>query len=236
MKYLAFDLEIAKEIPEGETDWKKHRPLGITCAATLTESGHPQLWHGGVIGKPAPQMTKSDLCDMVGYLQYRVSRGYLILTWNGLSFDFDVLAEESGLHAECAELALNHIDMMYHIFCLRGHYLGLDKVAKGLGLSGKTDGMTGAKAPQMWANGQYGEVLAYVAQDVRTTLEVALEVERLGMVQWTSASGRLNMVEIDQWLTVADAQRLPLPDTSWMTNPVDRSQFTAWMQHEIATQ
>jgi hypothetical protein len=32
MKYLAFDLEIAREILEGETDWKAHRPLGITCA------------------------------------------------------------------------------------------------------------------------------------------------------------------------------------------------------------
>ena len=33
-KYLAFDLEIAREIPEGG-DWKANRPLGISCAATL---------------------------------------------------------------------------------------------------------------------------------------------------------------------------------------------------------
>ncbi|MDP6494098.1 MAG: hypothetical protein QGI09_01450 [Dehalococcoidia bacterium] len=32
-KYLAFDLEIAKEFPEGG-DWRGHGPLGISCAAT----------------------------------------------------------------------------------------------------------------------------------------------------------------------------------------------------------
>ena len=31
---VAFDLEIAKEIPDGSR-WLDHRPLGISCAATL---------------------------------------------------------------------------------------------------------------------------------------------------------------------------------------------------------
>jgi hypothetical protein len=34
-RYLAFDIETAKLIPENEPDWKSHRPLGISCAATL---------------------------------------------------------------------------------------------------------------------------------------------------------------------------------------------------------
>lgn len=237
MKYLAFDIEIAKDIPEGETDWKRHRPLGITCAATLaSDENEPFLHYSMHNSRYAAQMTHQDLCDLVNYLHYMERFGYTILTWNGLSFDFDVLAEESGLHRTCAELALCHVDMMYHIFCLRGHYLGLEKAAKGLGLSGKTEGMTGAVAPQMWAQGKQAKVLQYVAQDVRTTLDVALESERLGMVQWTSASGRLNMIDIDRWLPVTEAQRIPYPDTSWMSNPVSRDQFTAWMQHEIATQ
>ncbi len=36
-RYMAFDLEIARPLPEGGEDWKSIRPLGITCAATLTE-------------------------------------------------------------------------------------------------------------------------------------------------------------------------------------------------------
>jgi hypothetical protein len=135
-KYLAFDIEIAAEIPEGATDWKEYRPLGITCAATLPGDGDPSLWFG-IEEHPnlAPRMTREEVCDLVRYLQSAVAKGYTILTWNGLSFDFDVIAEESGMHAECAELALHHVDMMFHVFCLRGHYLGLDKVANGTGLT-----------------------------------------------------------------------------------------------------
>ena len=36
--------------------------------------------------------------------------------------------------------------------------------------------LTGVKAPVLWAEGKREEVLAYVGQDVRTTLDVALEV------------------------------------------------------------
>lgn len=231
MNYLAFDIEIAKDLPEGEPDWKQHRPLGITCAAMLTsKDDRPSLFYSlNPRGGYAPAMSKSDLYEVVRFLEYKVNKGYTILTWNGLSFDFDVLAEETGMYTLCADLAMHHVDMMYHIFCLRGHYLGLDKAAKGLGLPGKTEGMTGAAAPQLWAQGEQAKVLQYVAQDVRTTLDVALAAERIGGVQWTSASGRLNMIDIDRWLPVAEAQCIPYPDTSWMSNPVSRDQFTAWM-------
>ncbi len=232
MKYLAFDLEIAAIIPEGETDWKAYRPLGVTCAATfLSDEEQPYTWRSiDENDNTLPRMTNDDLISLVEYLQFMAARGYTILTWNGLSFDFDVLAEESGLHAECAELAMNHVDMMYHVFCIRGHYLGLGKVAKGLGLPGKTEGMDGAQAPQMWADGKFAEVLEYVAQDVRTTMAVALEAERIGGVQWVSASGRTNVIDLDRWMPVNEALTLPHPDTSWMKNPVSRDKFTAWMQ------
>lgn len=234
-KYLAFDIEIAAEIPEGATDWTAHRPLGITCAATLADGRAPGLWFGNGPGQAlniAPRMAKYEVCSLVDYLAAQVADGYTILTWNGLSFDFDVLAEESGMHAECAELALHHVDMMFHVFCLRGHFLGLDKAAKGLGLSGKVEGMSGAKAPKLWADGQFDTVLEYVAQDVRTTLDVALKVEEIGMVEWTSQKGRRNFIDIDRWLTVTEALSLPFPDTSWMDNPVSRGKFAEWMQTE----
>jgi len=246
MNYLAFDLEIAAIIPEGEADWKAYRPLGITCAATQIKGSEPLLWFPPSDDLPIPQightigmwrktarfserMSADDVRSLVRYLQRAVAKGYTILTWNGLSFDFDVLAEESGLYSECYDLAMRHVDMMYHVFCIRGHYLGLDKVAKGLGLPGKTEGMNGAQAPQMWADGKFAEVLEYVAQDVRTTMAVALEAERIGGVQWVSASGRTNVIDLDRWMPVNEAQRLPHPDTSWMKNPVSREKFTAWM-------
>ena len=32
-KFLAFDVETAKQFPGDFSDWRKHRPLGICCAA-----------------------------------------------------------------------------------------------------------------------------------------------------------------------------------------------------------
>ena len=49
-KYLAFDLETAKLLPGLSGDLKAHRPLGITCAATLTqEQGEVSIvWYSHV--------------------------------------------------------------------------------------------------------------------------------------------------------------------------------------------
>jgi hypothetical protein len=70
-KYLAFDLEIAKVIPDGEGDPKPHRPLGISCAATLVvEDGEVRnfLYSRASGASPAPQVNQFDLQALVGYL------------------------------------------------------------------------------------------------------------------------------------------------------------------------
>lgn len=234
-RFLAFDIEIAALIPEGETDWKAHRPLGITCAAlawTGESTPFAQVYYGDKgrsIFDPAPRMSRQECQYLVADLERATKDGYTILTWNGCSFDFDVLAEESGIHAECRELAMNHVDMMLQVHCLKGFPLGLDAVSKGLGLAGKTEGMNGALAPQMWADGEYSKVLEYVQQDVRSTLEVALAVEKRCGLSWISKSGRANHLAIPKWLTVAEALQLPEPNTSWMSDPMPRSRFTEWM-------
>jgi Predicted 3'-5' exonuclease related to the exonuclease domain of PolB len=236
-KYMAFDLEIAKVFPEGTTDWREHRPLGISCAATLAaDASLARLWYSTANGEPLPAMTVEDVRSMITFLHYKATHeGYTILSWNGLSFDFDVLCQESiGLDAICIDLAKHHVDMMWHIFCLKNHYLGLNKAAVGMGVPGKLDEVDGAKAPEMWQRGEYATVLEYVAQDVKCTLDVALAVEQAKQLRWISNKGRLNTLPIDRWLTVDEAAQLPLPDTSWMDKPVKRSQFTAWMKQPIS--
>lgn len=226
-KYCAFDLEIYKSIPEGETDWKRHRPLGISCAATLlSDEPTPRLWYS--VDKTRA-MFLSEAMSLVGYLDYKAAQGYTILTWNGLSFDFDILAEESHCQPLCAELAMNHIDMMFHFFCLKGFPLGLDACAKGCGLPGKTEGMDGARAPELWQAGEYAKVLEYVGQDVKTTIDIAEVVERQKGFDWTAKSGRRNSVRINKWLTVAECLKLTEPDNSWMSEPMQRSAFMGWL-------
>ena len=233
-KYLAFDIETAKQIPEGERDLKAYRPLGISCAATLaSDADEPLLWHGLTDdGRPADQMTQQDAMNLVHYLAMMVNDGYTILTWNGLGFDFDILAEESGMGEECQRLAcdLDHVDMMFHVFCTLGYPVALDRAAKGMGLAGKPEGMSGALAPHLWAKGKRQEVLDYVAQDARTTLELAQICEERGRLHWITRRGSIGKMALPSgWITVREALALPEPDTSWMSNPWSRSKFTAWL-------
>jgi hypothetical protein len=97
-RYCAFDIETSKCPPEGVRDWRPYRPLGIACASTLLGDTNEQLlWVGGGNRKhPGNQMKKHELTSLVEYLKVRHKEGYNILTWNGLKFDFDILAEESG--------------------------------------------------------------------------------------------------------------------------------------------
>jgi hypothetical protein len=230
-RYIAFDLETAKILPAGVTELLAHRPLGIACAAAVTSGGAEPITWVGAGPVPAPRLSRGEAQAIVRDLAARVAEGYTLLTWNGLAFDFDVLAEESGLKEDCARLALGHVDMMFHAVCALGHFVGLQKAAEGLGLEGKTAGMSGQEAPVRWAEGRHEEVLGYNVQDSRLTLAVAETAERLGRLQWKTARGSIGRMPLPHgWLTVDEARHLPLPDTSWMSSPPSRARFTAWME------
>ena len=228
-RYLALDLETAR-LTDAASDWRRQRPLGITCVALLgSDQDLPQLWHGtNSDGTPAPDDARQ--AWLVGHLQHMVDSGYTLLSWNGLGFDWEILAEESGDLASCRKFALDHVDLMFHIFCQKGFAVSLDKAAQGLGLPGKPPGMTGRMAPQLWAEGHHAEVLKYVAQDVRTAIGIATESERRSAFAWvTSRGSRSSMPLPAGWLSVKAACRLPLPDTSWMDDPWPREKFTGWL-------
>jgi hypothetical protein len=232
-QYLAFDLETAKDVPGEDFNWRPHRPLGISCAATLaSDMAEPVLWHGEMAdGSPSPRMTKDEAQELVRYLARMADEGYRILTWNGLGFDFDILAEESSARELCTECALGHVDMMFQVFCTLGYPIGLEKAAQGMGLPGKPAGMSGAKAPRLWAEGRFEEVLRYVAQDVRIALEVALACERRRKLEWITRKGTKSSMPLTVgWITVKEALRLPEPDISWMSAPIPRRDFIAWLR------
>jgi len=121
--------------------------------------------------------------------------------------------------------------MMFHVLCRLGYGVALDAAARGTGVDGKPEGMNGKLAPALWAEGKREEVLRYVAQDVRTTLNVATVCESCGAFRWVARSGRLRTMPLSQgWLAVEDARSLPLPDTSWMNEPWPRERFTGWIR------
>ena len=175
-------------------------------------------------------MSCEDAQQLVQHLVQMASEGYRILTWNGLGFDFDILAEESSATAACKERALGHVDMMFHAFCFLGFPIGLDKAAQGMGLPGKPAGMSGEKAPRLWAQGKFDQVLGYVAQDVRVALAIAQACDQRRSLKWVTRKGYTKSIPLKNgWLSAKNAMQLPLPDTSWMSNPIPRKDFNAWL-------
>ncbi|MEI8017590.1 MAG: ribonuclease H-like domain-containing protein [Schlesneria sp.] len=232
-KYIAFDIETAKEIPGVDFNWKPHRPLGITCIASLeTGEVEPRIWMSHTdSGTPAPQMTKTDVAKFIRHLCSANAQEFVPLSWNGLGFDFDVLAEESGLIDECRTLARNHVDMMFHVVCEKGFPVSLNSAATGLGVQGKLDGVEGMTAPGLWASGKHDLVMKYVAQDVSTTLAVALKSESQKSFAWITRKGTISKMPLSKgWLNVDTANRLPLPDTSWMSKSLSRGDYLSWME------
>ena len=230
-KYLGFDIETAKILPEDFGDLHDQRPLGISCVAIwCADKSAAEVFHSvNEAGVPEPTMTADDLCKFVDYLKSKTMEGYTIVTHNGLGFDFDILAEESGRLEDCRSLAINHIDMMFHFFCGKGFAIGLNAAAKSIGSSKPAD-IDGSLAPKLWKAGNYQQVIDYVAQDCRLTLDVAIHSEKANRISWITRAGKTSYFDIPNgWLTVTEALKLPLPDNSWMDDPWDRSKFTGWL-------
>ena len=128
----------AKVLSEDIQEWHSHRPLGISCAATLrTDDDQPRLWHGG------DRLSRDEATALVRYLEEQTSQGHTLLTWNGLGFDLDVLAKESGMLVNCRTLAQNHVDMMFHVLCRLGYGVSLDAAARTVAASERFAGWMG---------------------------------------------------------------------------------------------
>ena len=235
-KLLAFDTETSKPVLNIKR-WKNERPLGISCGATITSDKGMRNWHGGEEpdGRLREKMPTTKCRELAEYLLEMHASGYTILTWNGLEFDFDILAEECQdevLRKGLAKLALNHIDIFFTVFSETGSLVSLDAAAKGMGIPRKADGLTGEDAPKMWRQSRemQEKVLKYNTQDVRLTMALHDAIYEKGYLQWTTGSGRLKQWKLtkDSIPTVAIALTGPEPDTSWMTEPVTRLDFYEW--------
>jgi len=243
MAFVGFDVEIAKPVPDGP-DILSHRP-GIACAAIAREGeGRASILFdpeaSPVFFDPASKtMTREGALRILAALEEAAGRGDTLVTWNGAGFDFRLLADETGRRAECARLVMASVDMMFHVLCERGHPLSLDAALKGARLPSKMDQVTlrngeavhisGVEAPTYWQAGEYAAVAAYCAADAERTAALAAHCQRTRRLSWTSQKGRANDIYLRSgWLTVEQCLALPVPDTSWMANPIRREDVLAW--------
>ncbi len=235
MKFASFDLETADV---ADPLWMSE----ISCAAVAAErpgwTPYITYWKG------IPNMSQGDCERMVSDFQDLEENGYTFLTWNGAGFDFRILAERSGMFDECAQLALNHVDMMLLVTFRKGWRLSLQAALKGAGLEGKlktvtlstgeeiTD-MSGSKAPELWQAGEYRAVLDYLKEDVLQPLALARDIEERKEITWISGRGRPQHVYVPKLITVRECFTLPEPDTSWMSCPPTRMSFIEWMPRRL---
>ncbi len=162
-------------------------------------------------------MTPEDAKVMVRTLVDKVNAGYTLVTWNGLSFDLPIMAEESGLERECRFLASRHVDMMFHVYYIKGQYLELEAAALGMELPLSTQTITGREAPRFWAQGKHQQVLDHLAGNLQITIGVALACERRKVLLWTNKRGSSQGMDLPAgWLTVPEAAAIKgIDPTQW---------------------
>jgi len=197
------------------------------------------------------RMSESKVAELASYLYKLYLDDYYIVTWNGLKFDFSVLAEEGpkDWREYCMEMVLNHIDIGFNMVCEKGYMIKLDKAARGHGLS-KMEGVAGALAPTMWKGSieDQKRVLAYVRQDAIVTLELYHKIMETGEITWWpdpshstrwqpqmqwavegKAEGDVAPAIVrDRLYTVKEALEIPKPYIGWMKTPRSRESYYEW--------
>lgn len=230
---IAFDIELANvfELKEGE-DLEQHAPFDIACAAAA--DGRGGLWHWfatDAAGRPTGRLDAALARDMLGWLREHQLRGARLCAWNGLSFDLRWLGHVADDRTLARTIALDLFDPMFQLVCQRGFPVGLAKVAEALGV-GESKLMAGADAPKHWAAGDHQLVLDYVAGDCRITEAVTARIAAQGFLRWRTQRGTIASEPMPRLEPVRALLDSPLPDTSWMSDPIPREKFTAWLDED----
>jgi hypothetical protein len=218
-KWLAFDIESA----HGDIE------IGFSGISVIAATTHlattAMLW----VAPPAEALANNRVCEFLRWLAAMHKEGYDIVTWNGTSFDYRVLAKESGWTRACSDLARASYDPCFQFLCRHGFPVGIAAVADGMNLNGKTEGMNGVLAVDFWLQGIVREVVDYCIQDVRSTLDIVQELEAYnGPVRWRTKSGRIKMENIGHLRPVNECLSIPEPYRPLMR----RADFYDWFGKE----
>lgn len=240
--FLVFDVESSKLVPDGR-ELDDFRPLGISVASTCTPDFLVRSWHDNVQPDSdmyGPQLTRPQARDLADYLLHiSNSQHRMIITWNGLGFDFRTLAEECGdsYHAEAlAQLALSeyHIDVAFHMFKALGYMCRLQGACLGMGLPGKSEGVTGKLVPEMWAQSRAQQELCleYSTNDVCITSLLFQAIIHNRKLRWLTQTGRANAWDIPgDGVPISVKAALALPQPNYLK--WNERKFAGWALEAI---
>ena len=241
-RFLGFDLETVRLVPGRRFDDRSALNVGISCASLALSETEVKVWEG------RPALTVEQCQEMVYELEQLSfpNTPHRLVTWNGASFDFRVLAEESQLRQSCVRLMVDHIDLMFLLVAQKGWLVSFENALRAMGLTGKKkavalndgsilSGMNGRMAPELWERGEYSAVVEYNKEDSIQTLKLAQAAyARQGLVWSAKSSGKKQSLSTPL-LSVKECVALPQPDLSWMQGgrvPPTRHQLLCWAQRQ----
>ncbi len=270
-KIAAFDIEIVNEY-DTDMQLQEQLPLGVSCIGVASTSNTPNVktvfheyypgcHHNAKPGEVGGAMEPADIKRFIDHLLSLHWSDYTIVSWNGMGFDFEVLAYESDTYEVLSQIARDHWDIMFQVLCIKGFPVGLTSCSKAFSVGEKAEGISGADVPKLWAAGITGKdirtmeamgtqpaeikqllkegvearqkVIRYVRGDALLTLDVAKAILMSGELRWITQKGKRNSISPFKPLSAMESNRLPYPNTSWMTNPIKRSRFTEWLTEAI---
>jgi hypothetical protein len=230
MQLLSFDIEIAEvfDLKENE-DLEKHGPFHIAVASTVIHDGEARVWYSMDEGRvPLVSMTREKARELLLYLRHMQANGCMVCAWNGLGFDLRWLGYNAGDMGLAAEVALNAYDPMFQFFNQRGFPVGLESVARAMGIK-QQKLMQAAEAPKHWRAGNHKVVMDYVVGDSEMTNQVVGAIAERREVCWITRDGSLRKEPMPTLKTVRQVLQDPEPDQSWMSAPIPRTKFTHWL-------
>lgn len=230
MNIIAFDIEIANVFQiESGMDLDDYGPFDISVAATHSTAGEARLWLSkNAAGATEQHLTRADAGALLAYLAKAQDTGHAIVAWNGLSFDMRWLGHAAGNMQLASHVARKMYDPMFQFFKLKGFPIGLAKAGEGMGIKTKKL-MDGADAPVQWRAGNHQLVCDYVLGDAKLTAEVATCITREGEVRWITQRGKPSSARLGKLRTVQDCLGDPMPDQSWMDEPLEQDRFCGWL-------
>jgi hypothetical protein len=185
-------------------------------------------------------MPLAEIRELIDYLwEAWTVRRLRPLAWNGLGFDMRVIAahvrDDAHMLGRVHALTWDMCDPMFTFFVHKGFPVGLNSVARAATTYMCKSGH-GADVDQKWREGHQARVgvLAYCCRDVELTGAVASAIEHDGEFKWITKAGKRTRFKPPcgahgAMVSVDVANKIRLPDTSWMSTPIPKSDFVGWL-------
>jgi DEAD/DEAH box helicase domain-containing protein len=183
MKYLALDIETQRLSGEVEGGWDNIPAFGLAVAVVMNDSGR---WRSYLEVQADELLTTLEIAP-------------LIVTFNGIRFDYEVL-RPYGLDPEA--LYPKSYDILAEMEKVLGHRVSLNNIARAMNEAvdefhtlKSADGML---AVEWFRKGEVKKVIDYCLNDVRVTRAIFEFIQSAGYVYYTGRSGVKKCILVDE--------------------------------------